>query len=343
MNKNRGALDNDLLIFLGLFLVLGLAWVTMSSSSEKAKQGPLIGILQNVNPSLDRGTSSGDSEPGSSSEGNKETSTTITLNGIVYTKSPWYKQVRLSSGSAGSQSVATKEYVVLGTDYKNKTGINITGWKLQNGRGLKITQPRGGARAQVLPSQWATIPQGSALFLLDKSVVAPIVLLPGDKALVTTGSLKTGGDWPVRVSFKTNMCTGYLADNERTEFIPSLRRNCPRISDDPQTEKLDDRCYEFVRRYPTCHNPDTKPYRDFMGDTVRNHIDKNTEVSKLCREWVVNRSNYSACVATNFADADFDGGQWRVFLNRDWELWDNDREVITLYDATGLLVDQISY
>ncbi|OHA58983.1 MAG: hypothetical protein A2571_01235 [Candidatus Vogelbacteria bacterium RIFOXYD1_FULL_44_32] len=341
MKYTKGELDNELLIFIGIFLVLGLAWVTMSPDTEKAKQQPLTGIFQNINPGLVGTNSSPSGSQSASAQGKKE-ETTITLAGWTYTKSPWYGQVELSAGNARSQSRANMEYVVLGSNNQNKDNINITGWKLENGRGRKITEPAK-SKAVVLPSQWSTIPRGAELFLLDKSVLGPVILWPGDKAIITTGSLKTGGDLPVRVSFKTNLCTGYLADNKRNEFIPTLRRNCPKISVDPEASKMSDECYKFIRNYPTCHTPDTKPYRNYLGDLIKNHIDKNTAVSKLCRGWIISRASYSTCVANNLAAKDFTGDEWRIFLNRDWELWDNDREVITLYDTNGLLVDQISY
>jgi hypothetical protein len=76
---------------------------------------------------------------------------------------------------------------------------------------------------------------------------------------------------------------------------------------------------------------------------VRNHLDGNTKISKACREWVKSHFGYESCVAKHVGDENFYGGQWRIYLNRTWELWDDSREVITLYDSSGLLVDQLSY
>ncbi|MEK7136400.1 MAG: hypothetical protein AAB821_02310 [Patescibacteria group bacterium] len=344
--KIKGAVDKDLLVFLAVFFGLGLLWIMLGWPGQEDANSPVVRFnADETDSSRDGNSENSRSATGRSARAErllKAESPQVVIDGYTYTKSPWYKLVIIGRGTAKSADEARKEYIELRADSHNEQPINIGNWKLENGRNRRPVQISS-FKEKTLSAVRVNIPLATNLFVGLKSKLQPVVLGPGDRAYIITGSLRTGGDLPVRVSFRTNKCIGYLADNERNSFIPSLKKDCPRPGDEPGVENLTDSCYDFVRRLPTCHIPDDKPFRDRDGDLVRNHLDGNVELSKICRDWVKVRFSYEACVSRHITDEDFYGTEWRVYLNRDWELWNDRREVITLYDDQGLLVDQISY
>ncbi|HVY54967.1 MAG TPA: hypothetical protein VHC46_04340, partial [Thermodesulfobacteriota bacterium] len=62
-----------------------------------------------------------------------------------------------------------------------------------------------------------------------------------------------------------------------------------------------------------------------------------------CRAFMAGRLSYPACVAVHRNDAGFSLKKWRIFLGKGRELWAANKETITLYDVSGLIVDRISY
>ncbi len=266
----------------------------------------------------------------------------LEIDGWTYEKSPWYHQVRIGRGTASSATRANYEYLVLSAG-RTLEPITISGWVLENGRSRR-TYELNGRKVYWGKSARVTIPLGVELLLeKGKPATYPIVLEKGERAIITTGYSPRNSAVVGGTSFRVNKCSGYLEDENNVDFTPRLSASCPRPANDLETSSLPKDCYNFVKRLKSCHTPDTKPFRDSEGDLVRNHLDRVTGLSAYCRTFVLDRYNYSACLGQAINDKDFYRPEWRIFLKQAYELWDKEREVITLYDSSGRLVDQIKY
>lgn len=267
---------------------------------------------------------------------------TIVLNDISYIKSPWYGQVEIGRGSAAKTYQPGEEYIILQARRRNKEPINITGWILENDASRRL-YPTAGTVFQGI-SKRIPIPAGANYFLARQNeTMSPVILEPGFRAVVTTGSISNIFDIPIGVSFRTNVCTGYLNDITNYDFKPSLKKDCP----DPESELtdavLENKCYDYIDRLRRCHTPDTEPFRDRDGELVTKHLDKVEGLSNQCRNFVFGHYSYHSCIANHLSDPDFLGTEWRIYLKQNFELWVENHEVITLYDAQNRLVDQLSY
>ncbi len=231
------------------------------------------------------------------------------------TRSPWFELVKISSGNARQEYRPGHEYIELTASSRLEAPINLAGWQLTNGA---IRRPRS-----------------------DVAVISEAVTLaPGARAVVITGQPLNRSGWPFRQSFRLNKCVGYLNEQFETSGItPTFSRRCP----DPEAElgasALPDKCYDFVRRLSSCHQPEFSEDRE-GNDLVDGRED---DLNRQCRLYVEDHFSYDRCVAWHQTDADFYGDDWRVYLKRQWELWDEDREVMTLYDQNGKIVDQLDY
>ncbi len=227
----------------------------------------------------------------------------------------------------------------------NQNPINIGGWTLKNGRDKKIYIVTGNA----VKGQSVTVKipsQGVALynpFNPSSNIRRPITLKSGERAIITTGSVPTIGSVAINENFKINRCLGYIEDrpiDQRSgyRFKPSLRYNCPTSRDLPSIAELDDVCYNFVRSISGCHQP-----TDIYDKTNGYCLDRNCQLSSYCRTFVKQNFNPQTCFLLYSSGKDFIGPEWRIYLNRTWELWERQRETISLYDKNGLLVTEISY
>lgn len=219
-------------------------------------------------------------------------------------KSTLFNVIDLYRGGAKESSV-DMEYISFSLPQTADSSINISGWRLTSSMTRKSTY----------------IGQGSYRPKTGrKNEEEPIILHPGDRVIVHSGHS------PIGVSFRTNICSGYL--EQLTDFVPRLRKQCPyAISDIPTSTPKTSSCSEYIQGIPLCHAAITTP----------NHL------SDECRRIVTDKINYNGCVERNKNNEGFDGNQWRVFLKRDNELWKNKHEVIMLLDSGGNLVDVIAY
>ena len=340
----------DVLIVIAIFVGLGFLWWASGGPTRNGSGSLISPVKLQSNSSSDSGDqstgikstrSSSRTKPAtiSSSPGQVES---IVLDGATYIKSPWYQQVRLGRGNASSAYQPQKEYITLSYSSRSDTSLPISGWILENGRDDKLWEVRG--RFVTRQSVKVALPYGVELLLPDaRQTPHPIILKPGDKAIVTTGRISTTGSPDWQTSFRTNLCTGYLNEAKRNTFTPSLRAACPAPREEVGVDRLPDECYDFVRRLRRCHEPDTEVFRDRDGELVRNHLDGVTGLSRVCREWVTARFSYNSCVAAHAGGNDFYAGEWRIYLGQNWQLWDDRRESITLYDTAGRLVDRLTY
>lgn len=232
-----------------------------------------------------------------------------------HVRSPYHGMITLSMGAARSEH-RNDEYLVLHTNYRNETSINITGWQVKS----------------LMSGRRGVIKQGVQL-LEDRPWRNDhdIYIAPGDTAIITSGSAAG-----IATSFLTNSCMGYF---DRDRFTPSIWGNCPLLEDedldsfglgydDFRREDDYDACMDAIESVRSCEIV-RSPDRDLEDD---------------CRDFIKEYSNYDGCVELHKDDADFYGDEWRIFLGSSKnDLWRYEREAIALYDAQGRVVDVLRY
>ncbi len=268
-----------------------------------------------INPMLDFGdggafySDSNRSTPNTDGKGISAYSSAITLSaGNTYTAQPH------------------EEYLILRNS--GATPIDITGWALVNSKGSRPVQNSGNSYFYPSPDT-AVIGQGTEFLNPSGQYnVGHIILKQGDTAYITTGGPFSQFPFPISTSFRETICEGYLEDYP---FFPRLSQSCPSVLNDPQIKTVTDECYDYIASLNQCPNPQRYARKEY--DKQPSH----------CRAFLEERIGYKACVAQNGNVSGFSLKQWRVFLGQKKEMWAAARETITLYDARGTVVDQISY
>ena len=130
--------------------------------------------------------------------------------------SPYRGLVNIADSFSGAMADdPSLEYITLETRSSNTAPVTISGWSLQSLYGHSRI----------------TIPTGTRTFTMGQlSPAIPISLEPGDSAIVTTGTS------PVGISFKENLCTGYLGQFQI--FVPSLEERCPSAESEALAEPV---------------------------------------------------------------------------------------------------------
>lgn len=172
----------------------------------------------------------------------------------------------------------------------------------------------------------ARIPNGTELYAQGYGYTqsVPIVLKPGEEAIISTGRS------PIGISFHVNSCSGYLTQFQK--FVPRLLTSCPRPQDDlnAQPDRLlfaDNDCYNYLASLGNC----------------RIDLSPPTTLSPACRNFIYNRVTYQGCIATHSNDAKFTRPEWRVYLGYSSNLWRDAREAVVLVDENNKLVDSLTY
>jgi hypothetical protein len=219
-------------------------------------------------------------------------------------RSPHNGYVRLQTGLVQSSDPA-QEYVLV--QAAGTQPVDISGWSLRSA----FTGER-----RVIPLAAAPFIQGVV------NSVRPVVLSPGDFAVVVSGAS------PVGVSFRESVCTGYLAQTQT--FSPGLANACPRPAEllprTPQNEGLyGSNCIDYVERLPQCSFPVLMP---------------NT-LSGSCRTHLSNTFSYTGCMQSYGARSMLNS--WRIYLASGRELWRDSHDTIQLLDTEGRVVDTASY
>lgn len=212
-------------------------------------------------------------------------------------------------GSATAEKDAAEEYIELNAARGSTLPINITGWSLQSAvTGLRFF-----------------VPPAAPIFVLGTlNNTEPVYLEPGTSAIVVSGTS------PVGISFRTNICSGYLT--ELRQFTPELGSLCPAAPDiltkTPDSLRIyGSACFDYIETIPQCHFPATVP----------------SNLSAPCRTLLANTLSYNGCVQQNLYNASFSLPEWRLYLNARRELWDNAHDIIRLLDAQGHTVDVLTY
>ena len=197
-----------------------------------------------------------------------------------------------------------------GDDYiivrnQNRDTINITGWIIETDR-ARITIPQAINRLK---------------HPFSRGDSSDIRLAYREQALISVGPSPRG------VSFRTNQCTGYLDQTER--FYPSLDEDCSRL-DESEYDHLNSACVNFIKRLKRCEIPDYSSSSAVSADSQ-------------CTSFLNEKFNYQACYLDHCQEVDFFEKEWRVFLNRSIDVFDDSSDKIILKDRRGLVVDRYSY
>jgi hypothetical protein len=318
MNKNRGFIAYLLVIVIAAAAILFFYYVWKTNASKGLSTSSAGSAISNtpVGNSLLNFGSTNFGQAFSSSQSN------------VVKNSPYAGSVTLSSGNAESSYQPDDEYIQIYNG--SQSSVDISGWTLENAYGNRPIQTTGNQAVNVVP-QKVTIPLGTNF--LDPSGVftlSPVILEPGDTAIVTTGGPFVSYPFKISVSFRENICTGYL--NYTYPFDPSMPNNCPAPKNEVGINSITDVCYNYVEDLPTCYDPAVQD-----KNNLKNNFQQN------CIDYIDNHFNYPACVANHEGDSNFNLPTWRVFLGLNQELWHEPHDSIKLFDQNGKLVDEIDY
>lgn len=224
--------------------------------------------------------------------------------------SPYADQISFARDEGGVRATASAdEYVHIVAHYTNTAPVDITGWTIES----------------VLTKSRAVIPPAAAPFVANRpSETTAAILSPGSIALISSGPS------PVGVSFRENLCTGYLQQFQR--FNPPLMESCPEPHNvlplsANNLEMYGEACLDAVTNIAACRFPRTLP------DTV----------SPACRAHLTEALSYNGCVARTAYRSDFHMGTWRLFLASPHELWRNSHDALRLLDREGRTVSVYVY
>lgn len=302
------SVGRDFIFFLGIIVVLFAVWVGSGGPSRPISfAGP---YLRPIGDTATTAQAYGDPNQYQSIQGTSWipwTGGTGTTNIPAADSSEYRDLVTLSRDTSGAMnSDEDEEYVVVQASMRLSESVSTAGWRLvskESGKGVNF-------------------PAGSEVARSGRvNQLGAIVLRPGDQAVVTTGRS------PVGVSFRENLCTGYLA--ERQAFSPQLMSMCPSGSQEfaRYGEDEDEDCLSYVRSLPQC----------------RTDVSYLSRPSNSCQAWVDDHLNYNGCIDGHANDQGFLLPTWRVYLGARDELWRSSRETILLLDARGKVIDALSY
>jgi len=217
--------------------------------------------------------------------------------------SSYQNKISLSAPYDGRKSNAREEYVVIESFSNNDSKVNVTGWSLQNKKG-----------------EVATIGQSAEIPYPDQqNTLGNVYLSPGEKIFVNTGPS------PVGPSFRVNECVGYF--NERVPFYPKLTENCPSpTSSEIYPAYIENSCIDFMKKnIKKCKTTSAV-----------------SDLSVQCAEYLTSKTSYQGCVNDHKNNSNFFQKEWRVFLNKGSEMWNDDSDTILLKDSKGKTVDSIN-
>lgn len=315
-----------------MLVVVGacIAFIVLSTLAHSLGQGAGFGAISTAGPSPAPAASTESKATNPllqflDDSGNSSYSSSGDSSVPAYARSPYAGAVSLGTGNTYSIQ-PFEEYLTLRNYGRNS--VNVTGWTVTNGKGTRPIQTR--ENDYVYPvADSATIGQGTEfLDPLGGFNVGPIVMRPGDSAILSTGRPFSQFPFSITTNFRENICDGYLKEYP---FTPALTLACPVPTSDSEVRTVTSECYDYMNSLYRCEDPvkyDKKGYDSQTGQ---------------CRSFMDARLSYPACVASNKNRSGFSTNQWRIFLGKTRELWAAQKETITLYDARGLIVDQISY
>ncbi|MBI3630957.1 MAG: peptidoglycan-binding protein [Candidatus Sungbacteria bacterium] len=224
---------------------------------------------------------------------------------VSATTSPSKGKIVIDSVSGSSSSADSESFRL--ENVSDTDAIAITGFQIQNSRG------------------WvAAIPNGQELPGLNPGFESPIVLRPGDRAIISMGKQER------HMNFRENLCTGYL--DETSQFNPWLSHDCPRPNEralDASNPSLSDQCIAIITSSPSCR---------MIAPSFPSPV-----LDSGCASYVSAHFTYVGCVADYRRRSDFFTKRWLIWMQRSEEFFRNSVEDIVLKDAQGKIVDEYNY
>lgn len=226
------------------------------------------------------------------------------------TPSPYAGKVGIIDDASGIRAENSKEeYLQIGASYTNTDSIDVTGWTLESA----LT----GARIALSPAASPYIANGA-------SALTAVLLTPGARAIIATAPS------PIGVSFRENMCSGYLGQFQ--QFTPPLSPECPSPSEilplnEQNLLRYGDSCFDEIRNMSQCQFPQSL----------------SSSVSGACRAYLTEYLSYNGCVTLNRTRAAFQSNVWRIFLGSSSDLWRDSHDAIRLLDREGRTVSVFVY
>lgn len=291
--------------WLALFLiVIGVIWFAQGGPSRLTSTSPFLETPL-IGPAPSRSSSQPSSKTSPKAENKENSLGEQSAPSIFNSESPYKNKVSLNSSRA-RETDPQKEYVEIRAVSKTEP-ILITGWTLKGREGLDIAIGQG-----------ASLPQPGQISQQNQ-----IYLEGGDKAIIVTGQS------PIGTSFRLNICAGYFSQFQK--FFPSLYKECPLISEDNIPLSYPDACFNFVKNLSRCQIPTNIPY------------ETSIKIGNDCLLFLHENANYNSCVSAYKNSEDFYKKEWRIYLGRSKELWNNQRDRIILRDQQGKIIDEVSY
>src|SRR3990167_4921788 len=136
-------------------------------------------------------------------------------------ESSYTKDVSISTGNAAYAYQPYEEYITIYN--RSRDPVDITNWQLRNAKDERAYDI--GGSLKYFTADRATICQATLILSpTGNNFFQDVVLGAGETAIVTTG--KIGSQVPYKiVSFKENMCSGYLEDLPEYAFTPTDRKS----------------------------------------------------------------------------------------------------------------------
>jgi hypothetical protein len=312
-------MENDAWFFIGVFIFIFLIWVATGGPlrpiaisapafpKPNLGNGIVLGLPRapyNVSDPNVPTSPYGPSDNFGGYHGSNGSTDIPVLNGVTFGPPSSYRSlVTLTPYISNASSTPSTESVRLSIS-QNAAPIDITNWQLvSEATGKSARIPRG-----------TTIPTSGIV-----NASQDIQLQGGESAIVTSGHS------PIGTSFRENKCSGYFETFQ--DFSPGLPQNCPAPEDEMETYYpyyvRDVSCVNYVQTLSRCE-PALFPPRG---------------LSAACKNFLSEHLNYNGCVRSHQDDRDFSGDVWRIFLERDKNLWRGQYEIVKLLDTSGRTVD----
>jgi len=337
MINKRGSAETDLFWFLGILAILFITWIVTGGPQKNKSTHLFLPVASSSPVKLPVAIRDISVRTSPSSRASRATDLDdIQVKTEDSKKSSYYGQITLGWGNALGATNAISEYITISARSDNKSPITISGWRLENGGANRLFDQGGSVvRGQNIV---AYLSYGVNLWRPNNATpLGPIILKPGDLAYVITGNPpSTNAPYNVQQNFRLNKCSGYLESIRYYNFYPSLNTNCPDSLREPGVEDVGDVCFKYIKSMPRCHIPFVDWDKTY-GETV----DGRHDLPPYCKAFVEKQYNYSTCVTEYSSDKDFYLPEWRIYLGRVWEMYYKEREMVTLYDSQGKIVDQL--
>lgn len=219
--------------------------------------------------------------------------------------SPYYRKVRITSVYP-SYSSRSPRIFSLRANLSGNDSVKVSGWFLKNNKNNKVI-----------------IPQAIHLY-------NPFSFLGNQSDIVLSANHTVNvyfSKSPFGNNLRLNKCTGYL--NNTYEAKPSFPNNCPSVRRS-EIVSFPGECQSFILSLRRCEEPTGNELNLF---TLPNNL--------ACHDFL-GEINYRGCYNNYSSDADFLSREWRVWLNRGFNL-DSLHDRVLLFDEKGLLVSEYVY